>query len=56
MVHMAIDNDEQVEKACDDCKSELDKNKCSVCGKEVQEKEANSTFDEEYFKKLKANS
>ncbi len=54
MVHMSIDNDEQLEKMCDKCKKRGEGNKCIACGDPfISESEANPQFDEELFEKLK---
>jgi rRNA maturation endonuclease Nob1 len=56
MIHMAIDNDEQFEKTCNKCRSDLEKKKCLSCGKEMKEGAINTSFDEEMFNKMKGYS
>lgn len=54
LIHQSIDNDEQIEKMCKDCKDELSIEKCNTCGKKQQD--INPNFDEEFFKRLKKSS
>jgi rRNA maturation endonuclease Nob1 len=57
MAHMAVDNDEKLEKTCSKCKSEMEQEKCIHCGnKLITKTESNPQFDEELFEKLKSQA
>ena len=53
MVHMAVDNDERIEKSCNKCKNDMEDVKCVSCGSKMETLEENPQFDEELFEKLK---
>ena len=55
MVHMSLDNDEQLEKICNSCKEKAEEHRCTSCNS-LLNKEVNPNFDEELFKKLKARA
>jgi hypothetical protein len=55
MVHMSIDNEEQLEKVCGTCQEKAQEHRCMSCN-ELLDKEVNPNFDEELFNKLKANA
>lgn len=57
MIHMSIDNDEQLEKTCGKCKHSMEESKCVVCGdKMIVEEENNPNFDDAVFEKMKKDS
>jgi rRNA maturation endonuclease Nob1 len=54
MVHMAVDDEEKMEKTCKKCKTHMDDNRCIHCGTQlVNEETLNPNFNEEMFEKLK---
>jgi rRNA maturation endonuclease Nob1 len=53
MVHMSIDNDIQLEKTCEECKSKAEEEACISCGKKTGGEYINPEFDEELFNQLK---
>lgn len=56
MIHMAIDNDEKLEKTCNKCQSSLEQERCIACGDKMAIMDFNPLFDEEMFEKLKRES
>lgn len=56
MIHMSIDNDEQLEKTCNKCKSHMEHERCITCGDKMTITNLNPNFDEEMFEKLKKQS
>jgi gamma-glutamyl phosphate reductase len=55
MVHMSIDNDEQLEKVCKSCQEKSKEDRCTSCNA-LLDVEVNPNFDEELFEKLKNNA
>lgn len=54
MIHMAIDNDIQLEGMCPKCHTETEQKRCNVCGDRMfDNNEINPSFDEELFNQLK---
>lgn len=54
MVHMALDDEEKLEKTCSKCKSHMHDDRCIHCGTQlINEDNANPNFSNELFEKLK---
>jgi hypothetical protein len=52
MIHMSLDNEEQLEKICKPCQEKAKEDRCTSCNT-LLDIEVNPNFDESLFEKLK---
>lgn len=56
LVHMELDKENQLNSICNECKSDMERDKCISCGKTIHNEEYNESFNEELYQKLKKKS